>query len=279
MGYRRAMRPRSIAGLVTALAVVLFSGCYGSTGFVSELGATSATLNGRGTTNNGPADVSFEYWKTATPGAKQSTPAKRIPGDVTGPFSVRVAGLDRDTSYSYRLCGKDVGGATVCAQTETFVTGRSSVRASGNAYVPYGETGFYDIGIVAFAAPAPETPGGRGRATVYNQEAGPPGGITFPIGSSERPNITCVVISGNRAVVGFRQDPPFSDSIPVNDQAYAFLLDGGPGLSGDRFSLNIYTGSFVPPADCPAFPDPATLKALTGGDIDIRDLSAAPSAR
>ncbi len=54
------MRSRSIAGFALALAVLAFSGCYGSTGFVSKLGTTSATLNGRGTTNNGPSDVSFE---------------------------------------------------------------------------------------------------------------------------------------------------------------------------------------------------------------------------
>jgi hypothetical protein len=268
------VRFRRVAIALAAAAVL--PGCYGSTEYVTKLDLTSATLNGHGTTDDGAAGVYFEYWPTDTPAAKQTTQAETVPGGVTGPFSQSVAGLEEDTSYSYRLCGADEGEPAVCAQTRTFVTGRSSVRATGEVPVPYGETGWTSIDLTAFAAPQGEAPDGRAFSVIYNAEAGPPGGISLPVGSRELPNISCVVIRGNRAVVGFVQKPSWGDN-PPTDQQYAYLLDGGPNGSGDRFATSFYLKPTVPPADCPAFPDPATLKPLTEGDIEVRDLTPQPT--
>ncbi|MBN1528287.1 MAG: hypothetical protein JW895_04465 [Thermoleophilaceae bacterium] len=267
---------RAPTAIALILAACLSAGCYGSTEYVTQLLNTSATLNGRGTTNDGPADVYFEYWPTATPAARSTTPAKRIPGGVTGPLSAPVAGLGQDTSYSYRLCGGDEGEPAVCANTRTFVTGRSSVNASGNEFVPYGETGWRDIDLNAYAAPAGSTPDGRAFAVIYNQETGPPGGISLPLGSRGATNITCVAVEANTAVVGFVQRPPFGD-LPPQDQQYAFLYDGGIGGDGDRFSTALYFKPTVPPADCPPFPDPGTLQPLSSGQVEIIDLRRTPT--
>jgi hypothetical protein len=113
-------------------ALFAASGCYGSTEPATNIAFDHATLNGHGTTNNGPADVRFDLWTTARPSERASTLPETVRGGLTGPFSSPNSpwgpyGLVPDTDYSFRLCGRDQGAQTdVCAQTRTFRTRKPS---------------------------------------------------------------------------------------------------------------------------------------------------------
>jgi hypothetical protein len=49
-----------------ALVAGVFAGCYGSTEPATDIGPESATLQGHGTANNGPAKSWFQYWLTGS---------------------------------------------------------------------------------------------------------------------------------------------------------------------------------------------------------------------
>jgi hypothetical protein len=270
---------KRIPAAVALLAVVALAGCYGQTDLATDIGETSARLNARGTTNNGPANVFFEYWKTATPGTKLQTAPKTIPGGVTGPFNQHVTGLATSTSYSFRLCGSDQSsGSPVCAQTRSFFTGRSSVQAYGDTYAPYGDTGWDRIDVNVGAGPPGGSPVGRVFARIYNAEAGPPGGVALGLGSETEDNVTCIAVEGNVAVVGFRQVPSWEDIAPYSDQQFAYIVDGGPAGSGqDRFSttLNIEDRD---PADCTIPANPAANSPLRGGEAAVSEVDVGPAA-
>ncbi len=91
-----------------------------------------------------------------------------------------------NTSYSFRLCGKDVGGDPVCAQTRAFTTADGDT-ASGNILNPDGRTG---VRFAAWSGPHGERVAG---SAVY---AG--------AGREHPENVDCLKVSGNRAIVGTR---------------------------------------------------------------------------
>jgi hypothetical protein len=248
----------------------VLTGCYGQTDLATRIDRTSATLNARGTANSGAADAYFEYWKTAMPGNKLQTPTKGIPGGASGPFDQRATDLTPDTWYSFRLCGADQGKSPVCAQTRSFFTGRSSIQAYGQTDSPYGDNGWDRIYVNVVAAPPGGTPSGRVLARFYNAEAGPPGGVSLETGSTTEDNVTCVLIQGNLAVIGYRQVPPFPDDIPVSNQAFAYVVDGGPAGSGrDRFEAGPLFQD-RDPNDCqPPANDPESLTPLRRGEAAI----------
>jgi hypothetical protein len=265
---------------VALLAAIALAGCYGETDLATNIDENAATLNSRGTTNNGPANAFFEYWKTATPGTKLTTPAKAIPGGVSGPFSQRVSGLDPHTSYSFRLCGADQssGGSPVCAQTRSFITGRASVQAYGDTFAPYGENGWDRIDVNVAAGPAGGNPIGRVSARFYNAEVGPPGGVAFPIGSATEENVTCIAVQGNVAVVGFLQIPSWEGVAPYSDQQFAYIVDGGPAGSGqDRFAATLNTED-RDPTDCTIPANPAANSPLRKGEAAVSGAQAGPTA-
>jgi hypothetical protein len=132
------------------------------------------------------------------------------------------------------------------------------------------------VDLTALAAPAGEAPDGRAFFRLFAPRVG-----GLAVGSLGEPNVTCVVIHGGRAVVGFTQRPPFPEVQPYPyNQYYAFLLDGGPGASADRLGWSGFRFRIdpPPPADCPAFPDPDTLNPLASGDVEVRDLTPAPTS-
>jgi hypothetical protein len=113
---------RACAGFSVLLSATIFAGCYGSTEKATDVGFTGATLNGKGTSNNGPAQSFFEYWPTASPASKSTTAPRNWPGEVSGPFDKKIDGLEEGTKYSFRMCGNDQDQPPVCAQTRTFET-------------------------------------------------------------------------------------------------------------------------------------------------------------
>ncbi len=116
--------------MAVVLAGLSVTGCAGYTEFATDIGHSSATLNGGGVAGPSGTVVYFEYWPTAEPGAKLETPRRAIGAAARGPFEARVTDLDADTSYSFRLCGQE-DAVVICAQTRRFVTGADNVFAWG----------------------------------------------------------------------------------------------------------------------------------------------------
>ncbi|MGC1813244.1 MAG: hypothetical protein WA696_03775 [Solirubrobacterales bacterium] len=87
------------------------------------MGAESAQLNFHGTANNGPASTYFEYWKSADPANKLTTPVRNWPAGASAPFGELVQHLSPSTAYSFRLCGNDQGKSPICVTTKQFTTG------------------------------------------------------------------------------------------------------------------------------------------------------------
>ena len=266
---------------VTA-AILGIAGCYGQTDLPTNVSQTGATLNARGTANNGAADAFFEYWKDSSPQTKLKTATKSVPGGASGAFDQKVTGLDDQTAYSYRLCGRDqsASGDPICAQTRSFTTGTASVQAYGTSYDEEKQTGFRNIYVNVVAVPG-QPPRGRAFYTFFNtiSTTYAPGGISFDFGSKTDDNITCFNVEGNVAAVGFRQVPPYPDSIPLRNQQFAYIVDGGGAGSGkDRFDGTVwFNGNGPEPDDC-SIPDDLTTPMIRG-DASVSGTTANPTLR
>ncbi len=106
----------------SVLGLAVLSGCYASTEPATNVGIDRATLNARGTANNGPAQSWFEYELNGRVGDPPTAGFTNWPAGVSGPFSANVSGLAAGTEYSYRVCGHDGGQTPVCSNTRTFTT-------------------------------------------------------------------------------------------------------------------------------------------------------------
>jgi len=277
MSGRPSARIFSLAALTAAILSI--AGCYGQTDLATHIASDAATLNARGTANNGPADVYYEYWKSSTPQTKLQTPTKTIPSGASGPFDQRVTGLDDQADYSFRLCGSDQSSSDppVCAQTRSFFTGLSSVQAHGDTYTPSEFKGYDRIYVNAVAAPPGGEPSGRVFFRFYDNESTTayPGGISFDIGSKTEDNVTCVNIEGDLAVVGFRQVPPWPDFVPFSDQQVVYVVDGGPAGAGKDEFYGSLDFADRDPGDCTI---PANVESLTGplrhGEAAVSEVEA-----
>lgn len=253
---------------VTA-AILGIAGCYGQTDLASHVSPNGATLNARGTANNGPTDVFFEYWKDSTPQTKLTTPAKTAPSGASGPFAQDVGGLDNGTRYSFRLCGKDQGasGDPVCAQTRSFITGAASVKVVGGTWpAPYTEAYLTDIDVNVAAGPPGGTPLGRFYAFWHWNGPGGPYGFALNAGSNTTDNITCLNVQGNVAMIGYRQIPPYPYTLPPKNVMHAIVIDGGPAGAGrDRIGA-APTFADEDPNDCtiPSNPEAQTVPLRHG---------------
>jgi hypothetical protein len=186
-------RRSSCAVAVVATTLVL-GGCYGSTEPATDIGFDHATFNGRGTTNDGPARVYFEFWPTAHPDQLGRTVGKDVPAGVTGPISEPnfpfPYGLRVDTAYSFRLCGTDRGAPNgICAQTRTFRTKRPDGDLVRGGFA----TQLTGIGHSGGAEAQSDASGGN-----------PAGNLTLPgdLGNTFSGDVTCLAVHGNEAAVG-----------------------------------------------------------------------------
>jgi hypothetical protein len=281
MSGRPSARIFSVAAVTAAILGI--AGCYGQTDLATNVSQGGATLNARGTANNGPADVFFEYWKDSTPQTKLQTPTKTVPSGASGAFKQDVSGLADQTAYSYRLCGKDQGasGNPVCAQTHSFITGPASVQAFGETYDKSANVAAQDIYINVAAVPG-AAPRGRAyyRYRNYNGNTGFPTGFAFEVGSQTEDNVTCLNVQGNVAVVGFRQVPPYPDSIPLGNQQFALVVDGGAAGSGkDTFGASLdFKASQRSPDDC-SIPPAGYRGPLTRGEVSVSGTTSNPTLR
>jgi hypothetical protein len=179
------MRRRRIASVALVGAALAIAGCYGSTEPATKITFDGATLNARGTTNNGQAESWFELWPTAG-GTHRETEHQTWPGGVSGPFSGPSGVIVPHTDYSFRLCGKDAGGDPVCAQTRTFTTADGDTAngtfSSGNA-------------IAGFDAQS----GPHGERMTGSQ-------LSCISSVCKRFDLDCLKVSGNRAILGMSND-------------------------------------------------------------------------
>jgi hypothetical protein len=275
MSGRPSARILSVAALTAAILGI--AGCYGQTDFATQIGHNAATLNAHGSANSGPVEPYFEFWKTATPNTRIQTPVQIVPGGVSGPVSARATNLTDGTDYSYRFCGTDSSthGSPVCAQTQTFVTGLSSVQATGDTTQPGADFDFARISVNVVAAPPGGTPRGhvsyrlRDHRSIWG-----PGGTFWDFGSQTEDNINCVRIQGNVAVIGFRQVPPFPSNISFRNDQWVFIVDGGLSDSGkDSFAGTIYVGDSGPAAnDCSFQPSTDGPGTLSHGDAAVSEV-------
>ena len=143
---------------------------------------------------------------------------------------------------------------------------QDSLTVTGTATDTTGRLGFSfgSIDIQAFSGPSGEAPGGRAFLVVTSPGPG------IAIGSSNSDNVTCLAVSGNRAVTVFR-DQSFGLYV-------AEAVDNGPSNAGlDRF--------FALPADPSRSPSDCTplgltdLDTVTSGDVVIRDAPALPTTK
>jgi hypothetical protein len=242
------------------VSVVVFAGCYGSTEPATDVGPDSATLNARGTANNGPATAYFEYWVSDGSGSTQQTDPLHFAGGSSGPFSQKITGLAETTSYSFRLCGSDdSGGPTVCAQTRTFQTHPVPVEDS--------VTGDFDLGPVAqgsidaHSGPSGEDPRGH----VHYQG-------TYDNRAEFDGDVTCVAVNGNQGAVGaVGQAIPLTD--PPDPQPATLLVTvvDSNGSGSDTIFGVFEDGSTPPSCATASF---ASQFSLLGGELIVTDAPA-----
>lgn len=197
------------------------------------MGPESATLNARGTADDGPARSHFEYWLTGSSRVGY-THERRWPDGATGPFSEKLTGLASSSSYSFRVCGEnDSGGPTSCAQARTFATGKpveDSVTGSWN-----------------------DSPGWWGEIKAHSGPSGqnPQGYIRRFSGVNNSPSlfegfVTCVAVSGHRAAVGAVGHETV-ESPPNWHPATLLATVEDNGASGvDTLALSLTQGSTPP---------------------------------
>lgn len=271
-GRRRGRGSRPVAALLGAGAVVLVvSGC-GQTDFATGVGSTQATLNATITTveSGAPQRAWFQFWPAATPTAKQRTPSHAV--TATGPLSATVTGLTPDTTYAFRLCGRQ-GTVRACAQTRTFTTSRDSVQAVGAS------ESVHTLGLITRVSQldVDATAGlASSRAALHLSMIILPGPLEFDLGSPTQPNITCLAVSGHVAVVGFRNAFTPPPEQPYLGYAFATFLDGGPVGSGrDRVAAR-FGNTTTDPSVCTIPADTSGLLPLAQGDVSVNDASATP---
>ena len=233
------------AGCAAVVASIALAGCYASTEPATDVSIRGATLNARGTANNGPASSYFEYGPTSLAGFERRTPFLRWPAGASGPFSdtTRFLGpLYADTEYKFRVCGSDdddLNAPAVCAQTRTFRTPPATDDAVLGGWRFGISPGFAAGEVDASAEPNGSNPRGTMRHQLHEPN-------TIFAG-----RVTCVHVSGRTGVVGAvgRRTTDGTEPDPngtPNASSVVTVVDGGPGGS-DRVGVTL-SSSTAPPA-------------------------------
>ena len=249
---------RTATWLAAAAAIAGLAGCYASTEPATEISIRGATLNARGTANEGPASSYFEYGPTSVAGFQLRTPHLRWPAGASGPFSdtTRFLGpLYADTEYKFRVCGsdeEDLNAPTVCAQTRTFRT----PPATRDAVLGGWRFGL-SVGSAAGEVDASAKPDGSDLTGRMRHQLHEPNTIFAG-------RVTCLRVSGSTGVVGAigRRTTDGTEPDPngtPNASSLVTIADGGPGGS-DR--VGVTTSSSTAPPNCAAGPPASGTASL-----------------
>jgi hypothetical protein len=186
--------------LLVGLSCIAWGGCYASTEPATEVRQSSAKLHAHGTANNGEAQSYFELWPTGSPSQQLPTgQGFRWPAGASGPFSAKVEGLYPSTSYSFRVCGRDLeSGPSSCAQTLTF---RTTAATQDELWGGFFASPSFNGYVRAKAGPEGQNASGHLSASDFN-------GF-----------VTCLHVNGNRAAVG---------GVGNNSAMLMTVVDNGP---------------------------------------------------
>jgi hypothetical protein len=239
---------RLAAALLTIGALLAMCGCYGSTEPATDVAFDHATLNGRGTTDNGPADVLFQIWPTAQPGQQGVSNPDSVPGGVTGPVSQPNSpwgpyGLNPETDYSFRLCAYEGNAQTPsCAQTRTFRTRKpTGDLLRGVIWTQF--TGQGHTGNVW----AESDRGGGGAAGLLEIPGNP--------GEMFTGNVTCLSVHRHDAAVGglgtMQNGTPASGLLQVRDDPTPGFVNAG----ADKVQWTVTPNGGAPNCASAAFDD------------------------
>ena len=239
------MSPGRAAAPTALLVSLALAGCVGSTEPATDVQAKQATLNARGTANNGPATSFFEYWPTGAPDLARRTDGQRWPAGASGAFSETARRLAADQPYSFRACGRDeqAQGDPICAGTRTFTTRPATEDAVHGSYFHPGSTG---LSVNATSGPSGEQPRGSVSYTATNS-----GGYVNFQGFA-----TCLAVDGERAAIG-AVGREFRTGIPdygTRDANVLITIEDGGGTAPDTHGPH-YLGTAQPgltPPDCGA---------------------------
>jgi hypothetical protein len=128
------MRPRFPRLLTIGLAAITIvaTGCTGFTKEATRVTTTTARLNGQGTSGAEGSQWYYEYGPFG--GTMLTTPVDSVPvGNVSGPLPEDVSDLQPETTYVFRVCGKDTPDTSfTCANFEAFTTNPANL--AGNVY-------------------------------------------------------------------------------------------------------------------------------------------------
>jgi len=230
---------RGLLIALIGLAGVALAGCYASTEPATEVGQSSALLHARGTANTGEAQSYFEYWPTGRPALSTTSAPLRWPAGASGPFSRKAEGLYPSTSYSFRVCGRDLTAPDVtCAQTRTFTTAAATRDEVWGGW---------------FAGPSFN---GTIRAQAGRSGESPSG---YASTSSFTGFVTCLDVDGDRAVVG---------AVGQGASMIMTVIDGGPsGSDSARVAVSPLAGP--PPCGLASFGNELPIGPNEGGLIVI----------
>ncbi|UCE97911.1 MAG: lamin tail domain-containing protein [Dehalococcoidia bacterium] len=103
-----------------------------TTGAATEVGTSSATLNGTVNANGYSTTVTFEYGLTTAYGTTMTAIPSLVTGSTYTAVSASILSLTPNTTYHYRVVATNAGG-TVYGADMTFNT-KSGKPASGKAY-------------------------------------------------------------------------------------------------------------------------------------------------
>jgi hypothetical protein len=195
------------------------------------VGPETAKLNARGTANNGGAHSWFEYWQTGS-SQHRTEGSTNWPAGASGPFSTKVSGLAANASYSFRVCGYDIGAtSSACAQTRTFKT----APPVEDGVIGWWNLSPHRLGTVdAHSGPAGQSPRG------YLEDVYAP--FSY---SSFRGYVTCLAVSGNRAAVGAVGQERLDTGADNPVTLLVTIVDGGP-TGSDTIGRQQAAGSTPP---------------------------------
>jgi hypothetical protein len=177
-----------------------------------------------------------------------TTETRHWPGGSSGPISEKVTGLAAGTSYSFVLCGQDLGGSQACAQTRTFTTKPAVEDAARGSFWSGCCSSF---SVDAKSGPSGENPRGTMRYVV--------GGGFDPVTHTFTGIVTCLAVHGTRAAVGAVGQT--NDYPPGTDRPTTMFVLIEDGRTAADSWTNVSAGST--PTDCgAAFGEPGQLDPM-----------------
>jgi hypothetical protein len=243
---------RFALALSAIVAGVVVSSCaVGVRQPATEITMTSATLNGRVlSTTGGPGSWYIEYGLSSA--RTERTPTRTVDFVVNEIEAVSepVIGLTPGTIYHYAVCAEDSEnpGDPFCSPDQTFTTRHDP--AHRDSAVGSGTTSTWSFDFNAESGPSGENPIGQGSVTYQ-------GSLTV---SGE---VTCLLVSGNDARIGIRDDGSgdLAGAVlrVVDDQG-----DAGMGI----FDAVPQSGQ---PDACENDLDDPPFRSETGGSITVID--------